>query len=94
MSPNLECPGGVESQQIPDLILSNSQNLSKSPAKSWSLQRITRTRLTLFNYSDWGRTDLGARVAEIALLYLNLVIVNQFTIKDCDFGKAKCDSLH
>lgn len=43
------------------LILSNSQILSESPAKSWSLQSITRTRSTLFNYSDEGRTDLGAR---------------------------------
>ena len=94
MALSLECPEGVESQQIPDLILSNSQNLSQSPAKSWSLQRITRTRSTLFNYSDWGRTDLGTRVAETAFPYLNLVIVNQFTVKDCDFGKAKSDSLH
>lgn len=60
-SSGFECPGGVESQQIPDLILSNSQILSESPAKSWSLQSITRTRSTLFNYSDEGRTDLGAR---------------------------------
>ena len=33
MALSLECPGGVESQQIPDLILSNSQNLSQISSK-------------------------------------------------------------
>lgn len=46
--PNLEGPGGVWSQQIPHLILSNFQNLSKPPEKSWSPQTIIQMRSALF----------------------------------------------